>query len=167
MFYAGHGLIDRATDTAYWIPSDAPRDFQPDWISSDEIMNALKAVNARHVLLIADSCYSGKLLRGTAQVEKNPEAAVIERLFSKKAKVAITSGGVEPVVDSVGGSENSVFAEALLTSLRDIDTPTPASTLFNQILGRVSLKVGQTPQYADMRELDHDGGDFIFVPAEF
>ena len=125
LFYAGHGLIDRATDTAYWIPSDAPRDFQPDWISSDEIMNALKAVNARHVLLIADSCYSGKLLRGTAQVEKNPEAAVIERLFSKKAKVAITSGGVEPVVDSVGGSENSVFAEALLTSLRDIDTRLP------------------------------------------
>ena len=164
LFYGGHGLIDRSTDTAYWIPADAPRDFQPDWISSAEIMNALKAVNARHVLLVADSCYSGKLLRGTAQVEKNPEAAVIERLFSKKAKVAITSGGVEPVADSVGGSKNSVFTEAFLGTLRSIDSPTPASTVFNEILGKVSLKVEQTPQYADMRELDHDGGDFIFVP---
>ena len=63
------------------------------------------------------------------------------------------------MVDSVGGELG--FAEALLTSLRDIDTPTPASTLFNQILGRVSLKVGQTPQYADMRELDQDGGDLF------
>lgn len=164
LFYGGHGLIDRSTDTAYWIPADAPRDFQPDWISSAEIMNALKAVNARHVLLVADSCYSGKLLRGAAQVEKNPESAVIERLFSKKAKVAITSGGVEPVADSVAGGMNSVFTEALLGSLRNIDTPTPASTVFNEILGKVSLKVEQTPQYADMRELDHDGGDFIFVP---
>lgn len=164
LFYGGHGLIDRSTDTAYWIPANAPRDFQPDWISSAEIMNALKAVNARHVLLVADSCYSGKLLRGTAQVEKNPEAAVIERLFSKKAKVAITSGGVEPVADSVGGGTNSVFTEALLGTLSSIDSPTPASTIFNEILGKVSLKVEQTPQYADMRELDHDGGDFIFVP---
>ena len=124
---AGHGLIDRATDTAYWIPSDAPRDFQPDWISSDEIMNALKAVNARHVLLIADSCYSGKLLRGTAQVEKNPEAAVIERLFSKKRKsqsqaVALSRWLIQSV------EANSVFAEALLTSLRDIDTDSRVHT---------------------------------------
>lgn len=164
LFYAGHGLIDRSSDTAYWIPSDAPRDFQPDWISSAEIMTALKSVNARHVLLIADSCYSGKLLRGVAQVEKNPGAAVVERLFSKKAKVAITSGGVEPVADSVRGGKNSVFTEAFLGTLNDIDSPTPASTVFNEILGKVSLKVDQTPQYADMRELDHDGGDFIFVP---
>ena len=121
-------------------------------------------MNARHVLLVADSCYSGKLLRGAAQVEKNPEAAVIERLFSKKAKVAITSGGVEPVADSIKGGKNSVFTEALLGTLRDIESPTPASTVFNEVLGEVSLKVEQTPQYADMRELDHDGGDFIFVP---
>ena len=89
--------MDRVTDTAYWIPSNASRDFRPDWISSSEIMTSLKSIPSRHLLLVADSCYSGKLLRGAAPTEGNPGVAVIQRLFSKKARVAITSGGDEPV----------------------------------------------------------------------
>ena len=164
IYYAGHGIIDRGTDVGYWIPASASRDFQPDWISSSEIMNALKSIPARHVLLVADSCYSGKLLRSGAQSLTNPSSSMIERLFEKKARVAITSGGEEPVADSIQGSKNSVFAAAFLDALSAIDSPTPASTLFNNILGEVSVKANQTPQYSDMRELGHDGGDFIFIP---
>ena len=98
VYYAGHGVIDRDTETAYWVPSDAPRDFQPDWISTDEIMNALKTVVARHLLLIADSCYSRKLLRSAEKTDRNPDQVAIERMFAKKARVAI-DGGVEPVLD--------------------------------------------------------------------
>ena len=165
LYYAGHGVVDRTTDTAYWIPSNASRDFRPDWISSAEIMTGLKAIPSRHLLLVADSCYSGKLLRGAAPTEGNPGVAVIQRLFSKKARVAITSGGDEPVQDASSGGQHSVFANALARALNDADGPTPSSTIFNDVLGAVSLQASQTPQYADMRELGHDGGDFIFVPG--
>lgn len=165
LYYAGHGVVDRATDTAYWIPSNASRDFRPDWISSAEIMTSLKAIPSRHLLLVADSCYSGKLLRGAAPTEGNPGVAVIQRLFSKKARVAITSGGDEPVQDASSGGQNSVFASAFAAALIDAEGPTPSSTIFNDVLGTVSLEASQTPQYADMRELGHDGGDFIFVPG--
>ena len=165
LYYAGHGVVDRATDTAYWIPSNASRDFRPDWISSAEIMTSLKAIPSRHLLLVADSCYSGKLLRGAAPTEGNPGVAVIQRLFSKKARVAITSGGDEPVQDASSGGQHSVFANAFARALNDADGPTPSSTIFNDVLGAVSLEASQTPQYADMRELGHDGGDFIFVPG--
>ena len=165
LYYAGHGVVDRATDTAYWIPSSASRDFRPDWISSAEIMTSLKAIPSRHLLLVADSCYSGKLLRGAAPTEGNPGVAVIQRLFSKKARVAITSGGDEPVQDASSGGQHSVFANAFARALNDADGPTPSSTIFNDVLGAVSLEASQTPQYADMRELGHDGGDFIFVPG--
>lgn len=164
IYYAGHGIIDRETDVGYWIPAAASRDFQPDWISSSEILNALKSIPARHVLLVADSCYSGKLLRSGAQSTTNPSNSMIQRLFEKKARVAITSGGEEPVADSIQGSNNSVFASAFLNALSSIETPTPASKLFDEILGSVSINANQTPQYSDMRELGHDGGDFIFVP---
>lgn len=164
LYYAGHGVVDRVTDTAYWIPSNASRDFRPDWISSSEIMTSLKSIPSRHLLLVADSCYSGKLLRGAAPTEGNPGVAVIQRLFSKKARVAITSGGDEPVQDASSGGENSVFAIAFADALRNAGGPTPSSTIFNDVLGAVSLEASQTPQYADMRELGHDGGDFIFVP---
>ena len=35
----------------------------------------------------------------------------MERLFNKKAKVAITSGGNEPVADSTSGSNISIFTK--------------------------------------------------------
>ena len=45
VYYAGHGVRDDVTDTAYWIPSDAPRDLRFDWISADEILTGLKAIS--------------------------------------------------------------------------------------------------------------------------
>ncbi len=164
VYYAGHGVRDDVTDTAYWIPSDAPRDLRFDWISADEILTGLKAVQSRHLLLVADSCYSGKLLRGAAPTERNPGAALVERLFSKKARVAITSGGDEPVADGSSNGANSIFAKSFVSALESVKKPLPASTIFNQILEEVAIEASQTPEYAHMRELGHDGGDFIFVP---
>lgn len=164
IYYAGHGVRDDVTDTAYWIPSDAPRDLRFDWISADEILTGLKAVPSRHLLLVADSCYSGKLLRGAAPTERDPGAAVVERLFSKKARVAITSGGDEPVADGSSNGKNSVFAKSFIEALEAVSKPLPASTIFNEILNSVAMEASQTPEYAHMRELGHDGGDFIFVP---
>lgn len=164
VYYAGHGVVDRMSDVAYWIPSDAGRDFVPDWVSADEILNAFKSVPAKHLLLVADSCYSGKLLRGDAPTVVSPTESVVKRLFQKKARVALTSGGEEPVSDGSSGSEHSVFAAALLAYLNTNEGPLPASTLYQGILDKVSREASQTPQYADMRELGHDGGDFIFIP---
>ena len=116
---------------------------------------------------MADSCYSGKLLRGSAQSEPVATESVVKRLFQKKARVALTSGGEEPVMDSSSGSAHSVFAEAFLDSLEENGSPLPASTLYDLVLKQVSAEASQTPQYSDMRELGHDGGDFIFVPASW
>jgi hypothetical protein len=165
VYYAGHGVIDRTSDTAYWIPSDAGRDFAPDWVSADEVLNAFKSVSARHLMLVADSCYSGTLLRGDAPITANASESAVKRLFQKKARVALTSGGEEPVADSLSGSKHSVFASSLLGALRENQSPLPASTLYGRLLSDVSSEAAQTPQYADMRELGHDGGDFIFVPV--
>ena len=165
VYYAGHGIIERMSEVAYWIPSDAGRDFAPDWISADEVMNAFRSVSARHLMLVADSCYSGKLLRGDAPVTNNASETAVKRLFHKKARVALTSGGEEPVADSSPGSKHSVFARSFINTLRENSSPLPASTLYDRLLSEVSSEASQTPRYADMRELGHDGGDFIFVPA--
>ena len=167
VYYAGHGVIDPISQEAYWVPTDASRDFAPDWVSADEIKNAFRAISARHLALIADSCYSGKLLRGDEITVPDPTESAIKRLFSKKARVALTSGGEEPVSDSTADGLHSIFAKALLETLQNNDSPLPASTLYEKILGEVTLEAAQTPQYAGMRELDHDGGDFIFVPADW
>ena len=166
IYYAGHGVVDPITENAYWIPSEASRDFRPDWISADEILDALKVVPTRHILLVADSCYSGKLLRSGLPAELAPNELVIERLFSKRARVALTSGGDEPVVDSTGNQKNSVFALALGEALSDARSPTPASTIYKKTFNKVASELSQTPQYDGIRELGHDGGDFVFIPAD-
>lgn len=138
VYYAGHGVVDRASEVAYWIPSDAGRDFAPDWVSADEVMNAFRTVSARHLMLVADSCYSGKLLRGDAPVTVNASETAVKRLFQKKARVALTSGGEEPVADSSLGSKHSVFANSFINNLRENRSPLPASTLYDRLLSEVS-----------------------------
>ena len=165
LYYAGHGVINNQNDEAYWIPSDATRDTPIDWISSNEIMSSLKSIKTKHLMLIADSCYSGALLRGNAQSLSDWGPGAIERLFSKKAKVALTSGGEEPVSDG-GSGKHSVFASALIDVLQESKGPIPASGIYPKLVDKISGKANQTPRYDNLAQLDHDGGDFVFIPKQ-
>jgi hypothetical protein len=76
---------------------------------------------ARNVLVVADSCYAGTLMRGIEVVEPqrhNERDAYVARLVEKRSRTVLTSGGLEPVLDS-GGGLHSVFARAFLTALQD------------------------------------------------
>ena len=77
-----------------------------------ELKSQLRAINAKHVMIIADSCFSGSLLRGIEPINiekflKN----LLERNLKKRIRVAFTSGGEEPVLDG-GGGKHSVFAKS-------------------------------------------------------
>ena len=164
IYYAGHGFLDKASERGYWLPIDADIDFTSNWISTSEITDSLKALQSKHVLVIADSCYSGTLLRNadirTTNREKPP--ALIKRLFSKKSRTVITSGGLEPVTDS-GGNNHSVFAQALLDVLTQNNSVIESERVFSQLRDRVILNADQTPEYSNIRKVGHSGGDFIFV----
>jgi uncharacterized caspase-like protein len=58
IYYAGHGVLDREADQGYWLPVDAEPDSQANWVSVATITATLKAMVAKHVLVISDSCYS-------------------------------------------------------------------------------------------------------------
>lgn len=55
IYYAGHGLLDQDSGVGYWLPVNAERDNPVHWISNDDITSQLKAMRARHVMVIADS----------------------------------------------------------------------------------------------------------------
>jgi hypothetical protein len=80
----------------------------------------------------------------------------------KRTRVALTSGGLEPVQDK-GGSGHSPFAKAFLDTLGDNQAIIDATQLFTRMRRPVMLDANQTPQYADVRNAGHDGGDFLFV----
>ena len=65
IYYAGHGELDRANGIANWLPIDAEPSSNANWISSSNLTEILNAMAAKHVIVVADSCYSGALTRSS------------------------------------------------------------------------------------------------------
>ncbi len=165
IYYAGHGYLDETTSRGYWLPIDAERDNVANWVSTNDITDVLAGLQARHALILADSCFSGTLLRSDPTVEIDERQSMLRRLASRRSRSIMTSGGLEPVIDD-GGGKHSIFAAALLKALSSNRQPIEAGRLFVQIRDRVALNAAQTPQYAPLRNAGHDGGDFIFEPRK-
>ncbi len=165
IYYAGHGWLDEVTDTGYWLPVDAETDNDAQWIANSTITNHVGAIAAKHVLVVADSCFSGTLTRAArVSLDAGSErAAWLERMARKRSRTALTSGGLEPVSDS-GGQGHSVFARQFIEALRANDHVLDAAGLYDRIKNKVVLNADQTPNYNDIRKAGHDGGDFLFVP---
>ncbi len=165
IYYAGHGYLDEATEIGYWLPVDAEEDNPGQWISNQDITSQLKAIEARHVMIVADSCYSGTLTRdaGIELQQGLDRDEWLQRMASRKSRTVMTSGSAEPVVDG-GGGGHSVFARAFLDALGENQAILDGKGLFDRIKRPVVLNADQTPRYADIRKADHQGGDFLFVP---
>lgn len=164
IYYAGHGHLDREVDEAYWLPIDADRDNNENWISADDITRNVRAIHSLHVLIISDSCYSGTITRdANVSLLSHDKEKVIARMLRSKSRTLMASGGNEPVADSGGGAGHSVFAGALLQGLRDMqDGEFTADSLFETIRPRVAGRSEQVPKYDYIRNSGHDDGDFVF-----
>lgn len=166
IYYAGHGIFDKTGEKAYWLPVDADKNNDVNWIMADEVTVKLKRIPSRHVLIISDSCYSGAMSRdaGAGLTAPAERSRYLLKSSEGMSRVLMASGGNEPVSDSGGGS-HSVFAAALLRGLRDMKEPVfTAEELFRDyILEWVTGRSDQKPEYNQVRNSGHEGGDFIFV----
>lgn len=161
IYYAGHGWLDKEADQGYWLPTDATRSDESNWLSNSTLTSSLRAIQAKHVMVISDSCFSGKLVRGLKM--KQRDAHYLDQLINKKSRTVMTSGGLEPVLDKGGKNDHSVFASALIDALTNNNGVLEGSLLFSQVRRPVTVNADQTPEYADIRKAGHDGGDFLFV----
>jgi len=169
IYYAGHGVLDQAANEGYWQPVDAEPDIPANWIANGDLTTALKAMVAKHVMIVADSCYSGTLTRAGITLGKPRDIGGggerqewLRRTAGKRARTALTSGGLEPVEDGGGGS-HSIFAKTLMGALAENSDVLDAQTLALALKRLVAVNAPQTPEYADIRQAGHDGGDFLFV----
>jgi uncharacterized caspase-like protein len=163
IYYAGHGYFDEDANRGYWLPVDASSDTTADWISNADITDKLKVILAKHIMVVADSCYSGTLTRSVTVKLKSSD--YLFRLSQKPSRTVLTSGGLEPVEDR-GSGGHSVFTNAFLDALMKNTDIIDGTELFNRIRRPVMLNAPQTPQYSDIRFAGHGGGDFLFVPIK-
>jgi predicted nucleic acid-binding Zn-ribbon protein len=173
IYYAGHGEIDKKSQNAYWLPVDSEVGNSANWISSQSITEFLSIMPARHIMVVADSCYSGALTgSAVAKLPDGMDEAKRERwlkaMNSRKARTVLTSGGVKPVMDE-GGGEHSVFANAFLKVLRSNKRVIEDYDIFRDVSNQVRVSASragfeQSPQYAPLQHAGHEGSPFFFVP---
>ena len=164
LYYAGHGQIDAVTEAGFWQPVDAEVGKRYTWIANDEIRREIRGLPAKHVLVLADSCFSGSLTRGAGERGEIPRDRYFTEIDSYVSRKVISSGGTEPVADAgLGG--HSVFAFYLLKALRENNQPYIASfELFNKLARAVTNNSKQKPDYGTVADAGDEGsGDFTFI----
>jgi len=170
VYYAGHGQLD-AKGQGFWIPVDGRADDPSSWIANDQVNDYIGASAAKHVLVVADSCYSGTLsgnaIRPIPLEAKDEDLLFISRV---KARTVITSGGLQPVLDD-GGAGHSIFAQAFLTALKQNEGLSEGYRLYEDVADLVSqrsavARLPQRPQYSAMKHAGHEGSEFFFLPRE-
>lgn len=168
IYFAGHGFFDEKIDEGYWIPFGAKRSHmnlpaKEDWLWNSSISRLLGASPARHILLVADTCYGGSLFRGEDLQSRSINW--YRRAMAVPSRYLVTSGNLEPVLDS--GIRHSVFAQEVLNYLQYTDKSIfSASDIAVSIRSKVSSLTGQLVRMGPMALSAHAGGEFVFVRSE-
>ncbi len=157
IFYAGHGIAekDRFGDVdGYWIPSSAIKGNTATYISTDDIRKSLKRSMSKHILVIADACFSGAFTR-----ELSSDAEVgIQKQYNVPSRKIMASGNLEPVPD------NSRFIYYLKKSLKENKQKyLTAKKLFDGFYEAILNNSDTSPQYAAIKNVGDEGGEFVFI----
>lgn len=172
IYYAGHGELDRKNQRGNWLPIDAEPKSTANWISNTTITDILNAMSVKQLLVVADSCYSGTLTRSAVgrlegAVSRTEALKVIQTMARQRSRMVLTSGGVEPVIDNLGGA-NSVFAKIFVELLQRNSGVLAGQELFSHLqLGVAAVAqrvdIRQVPEYAPIKYAGHECCDFFFV----
>ena len=169
-YYAGHGYtlpLANEQERGYLVMVDAPNPdtdklgFVRGSVNMETLVGESKAIRARHVLFLFDSCFSGTILNARDRVR--PES--ISDNIRYPVRQFITAGRAhEPVpdrsvfktafLDLIEGRANEPFRDGYITGAE------LGLYLKNQV---PIYNEAQHPQYGKIRDPKLDKGDFVFV----
>jgi hypothetical protein len=174
IYFAGHGHIDRRTQAGAWIPVDAKReekgryDASATWLQNSVVRDHLKSCNARHILIISDSCFAGDFLRGVREAPALIDDAYVLESYRQRSRQALTAGGLHPVFDS-GLHGHSVYTGFLLNALRMHDEPwLLPQQIHAKVCRGVAANAPQKPAFGVLHDTGGEvGGEFVFFRRGF
>lgn len=175
VYFAGHGQLLGTDRAGNWLPVDAQVNDTSQWVSTRyDVMDQLAPSLARHILVIADSCFSGSLAGPappggeTEPARGPPSREEVLQALRQRSRLVLTSGELSPVADT-GSDGHSIFSGALLEVLRSNGEVLTAETIFTRLAPRVleaseRLGVPQRPRFGAMDGNTRADGRFFFVP---
>lgn len=170
VFFSGHGYTRDGGKKGYLVPTDAP-DPQDDEVgflqkavNMTRIRTMAREIEARHVLFVFDSCFSGTIFKTRGRAK---QPAHISARTAKPVRQFITAGSAGEEVPAF-----STFTPYFVRALRgegDLNndgyvTGVELGTfLHDEIVGG---EIPQTPQFGKLRDPDFNEGDFVFPLPE-
>jgi hypothetical protein len=165
VYFAGHGEMDKGSQQGYWIPVDGQANAPNTWLNT---------MAPKHVLVVADSCYSGTMTKAAvpvfaAQGGQQGWSRWVQAATTSRSRTALTSGGLAPVPD-IGRGGNSHFAGALVAALEDNSQLLQGQRLFQEVFTSLASASAesdlvQIPEYAPIQFAGHEAGEFFFSPT--
>ena len=169
-FFSGHGHTLRGPwgrESGYIVPVDAPdprvdlRGFKSKAVEMDQIRTWVSKIDARHVLFLFDSCFSGTVFTYKSGEDLPP---AIADATSEPVRQFITAGKARQRVPA-----RSVFTPAFVDAIEkrrgDLngDNYITGSELAMHLKGEVPRYVKQNPQEGCIGGYKMCQGDFVFV----
>ena len=167
IYFAGHGWT-RSGDLGYLVPVDAPDsstvegdlDFAKRALSMEQILSWSKQMEAKHVLFVFDSCFSGAIFK-VRSASRPP--AYLERKMSLPVRQFLAAGDANETVPA-----QSLFTPLFIRGLdgdADLnrDGYITGSELGDYLPQAMSAYTSsQNPQYGKIRDPRLDQGDIVF-----
>ncbi len=166
IYFSGHGYS--RGQKGYLVPSDAPnpqnneKGFLKKALPMSQILAWSRQMEAKHVLFLFDSCFSGTVFQVRNLPDKPPH---ITRLTAKKVRQFITAGSAGEEVPA-----QSTFTPAFADGIGEVfiadmnkDGYVTGTELGLYLQGEVPKHVEQLPQFGKIRDFNLSRGDFVFV----
>lgn len=160
IFYAGHGYQLNDSKAGFWFPVDATASDPSTWISNNDVQRFLNRIDAKQIMIVSDSCFSGTLTK--EEPLDAPKTEPKQALLGRRAVVAMSSGDQEPVADA-GLEGHSFFAYYFLKELAGVQQISPASVVYERLKNDVQRAFPQTPQLGGIASAGHmRAANYIF-----
>jgi WD40 repeat protein len=155
IYFSGHGHYDNILNEGYWITQDSKKGTEADYLPNSFLIKMFKQINAKHIFLIADACFSGSLFIDT-------QRGNLENAVQSKSRWGLTSGRLEFVDDGRQG-EHSPFAKYILEYLNtNTKSKSSVTDLISYVKEKVTNETKQVPTGNALNNAGDEGGEFIF-----
>ncbi|NJN77366.1 MAG: caspase family protein [Saprospiraceae bacterium] len=164
IFYSGHGF--ELGNEGYWVAFDAIDTDPLKMVSNTQFKKMISTTKAKHVLLMADACFSGTAFKASNLYIRNDGEEdyykIISGLISRQA---IISGSLEPTEDENG--EHSIFTKYLLKYLENNENQYfSTSELYELMKYPLAANSTAIPKFGHIQNAGHEGGQFVFQLAD-
>ena len=141
-YYAGHGIPDEASGSAYLLPTDGNSRILRTCFSIDELYKTLGSMPAKKVTVLMDACFSGAKRSGGMLASARGVAIKAKAAAPKGSMIVLTAAQGDETAYKYEDAKHGLFTYFLLKKLKDSKGSVTMGELSNYIqdqVGRYSI----------------------------